>query len=359
MWNESLALWKLAPAGLTASGAREASAGQVGAFYSNVDKTITIVDSGYPLDSRQAVALLVHEYTHALQDAAFDLTVLERSFADLDRSMAGSAVIEGDASVVEDLANVGLFGDQPSDIGWGKVFDRWRVAARRRAFESAIPVTLAWVHFNYPFGTPFVHAARSSGGGWASVDSLFQAPPSGAREVLAGYGAAEPTGGPWAEDLGADTVAVLPAPLAYFDFDRMGAWIFELFVNRAIPETKRPVVHLRGDALSIFEDGVTGGIAAVWRLRFASFEEATSLRDAFQQFATPDLGNWIAVRLLEGDLVLIAGNGQAAIPAAGEPLIFQSPPPKTTAATSGAAGWLHASGVRTCTSRPSEVEPAP
>jgi hypothetical protein len=270
-WNAGLAVLGLAPADNTAATDRAASAAQLGGVYSFTAKQITIVDGGQPLDSVPWVGLLVHENEHAIQDARFGLSDLYANHAfDLDHALAFGSVFEGEATLVEDLADTGFFGLAADDIPWPNVFERWEANARNAARSSPLPVSLAWSHFRYPFGTAFVKGALDATG-WSGVDALFTLPPGGTRQVIAGFGVLEPAGGPWVEDLGDDAVPVLGDGYDYVGTDRLGAWLFEVFVKRLRDEYSYGTVDLprllRSDALSIFQDRNTGGAVAVWRLR--------------------------------------------------------------------------------------------
>ena len=67
-------------------------------FYDKIDKRMVVVsDAGLDVEARITYA---HEYTHALQDAAFGLDSLETDVAgEDDRGLARTALIEGDATV--------------------------------------------------------------------------------------------------------------------------------------------------------------------------------------------------------------------------------------------------------------------
>lgn len=71
---------------------------QVLGFYDKVDKRMVVVsDAGLDVDARITYA---HEYTHALQDAAFGLESLQTDApGEDDRGLARTALIEGDATV--------------------------------------------------------------------------------------------------------------------------------------------------------------------------------------------------------------------------------------------------------------------
>jgi hypothetical protein len=71
---------------------------QVLGFYDDTDKRMVVVsDAGLDVEARITYA---HEYTHALQDAAFGLDSLQTDApGEDDRGLARTALIEGDASI--------------------------------------------------------------------------------------------------------------------------------------------------------------------------------------------------------------------------------------------------------------------
>jgi hypothetical protein len=330
-WNAALSLLRLAPDDATSARAIRRPIDSPFLFYSSPEKRITIVQGGWALDSPEAVAMLVRENIHALQDSWFGLAEFHQQFSvDFDRTLAARAIIEGEATLVQDLATIGLFGESPEEIRWDQVFEKWKKDTLLLTGQTSAPFTFTRNVFPYVYGAAFVHAASDGGKRWETVDALHRAPPSSSREVMAGFGAADPTGGPWAEDLGPDSVPVPPPGLTYFDSDHLGAWIFDAFMARLQLEDP-PAFQLRGDVFSILEiPFAESPVAAVWRLRFASFDEAAAVH-AFITRALRDSGPLRAshVRQIERDLVLIAVDDplQASgyFPPA-EPLVFQAAP---------------------------------
>lgn len=187
-------------------------------------------------------------------------------------------------------------------------------------------MTLASFHFDYPFGTKVVHD-RAGAGGWAGVDALFAAPPSGTRELLAGPDAPEPAAGPWAEDLIDDAVPVLPARFTIQSADRMGAWIAGLFFERAaLPFSRAAAEGLRGDVLSTYRDTVSGGVVGFWRFRFSSVELASTVAAGAVVW---DNGR---ARQVDRDVTLTIAGDPGSLLEIPEDLTFQPVPPTTAAA---------------------------
>ncbi len=342
-WMAGLALLRLAAPDVSVAEASQEGAAWVAAFYDPGTRSITIIDRGRPLDARGAITLLVHEYTHALQDRTVGLDRFRARLPnDLDRVLASKAVTEGEASLVEDLAALGLFGEAERAIDWPQVFGTWQGRAREAAVETRLPVDQSFGHFPYPFGMPYVHGAYRSGG-FAAVDRLYDEPPASVAQVLAGFGTAEPSGGAWAEELGADAVPVLPERFALVDSDRLGAWLLEVFVDRVLasapPGLDRDRARadlaglgrgLRADRLSIWRDLQTDRTVACWRLRLASAEQADRLAHHLD-----GAGPWVASSR-ERDVVLVASADPEVLALAGPDLTF-GPLPPAGVALAGAA----------------------
>ena len=232
-WNAGLAALGLAPIDNSPGTDGDARATWLGGFYSSQDKQITVIDDGRPLDGWPFIALLVHEYVHAIQDARFDLAQLHATHdTDLDQVARARRRDRGRRDVHR-RSRVGgiLRGRRRRDPLGGGV----RPMARRRALRGA-PVAASGHVVALAFSLPVrdrVHeggARRRRGGRTSTVCSRRR--PSGTREVMAGFGAAEPTGVAWAEDLGADAVPILDERFAYVGADRMGAWLLEVFLDR-------------------------------------------------------------------------------------------------------------------------------
>jgi hypothetical protein len=189
------------------------------------------------------------------------------------------------------------------------VFSYWQVWSRQQALRSPMPAYMAWGQFPYPYGTPYAQAAYQVQA-LAGLDALYTQPPASAAQVLAGYGATPAGGGTWSEELGDLSVPQAPAPYAYFDGDRLGAWMWLVFCDRLINRTAvrsgasaliRSRTALKADRFSILRDPAGGQLLAAWRLRFDSASLATQLG----QILTAD--GW-KVATVDRDLVVLGGN---------------------------------------------------
>lgn len=335
---DALALMDLADPGVTPQTAATALSGRVAAFYSPGDKRITIVtedgDDG-PLDGAWNTSLLVHESTHALQDAAGRLAFpLGDDDTSYDRLLVRGALVEGEASLVESLATLGLFDHAASDVPWDRLFARLHPLAERIAAASPVPADLAYSYFAYPFGLSTAYRAYATSG-TAGLAGLWSSPPLSTRQILLPPGAPE-LAAPVVEDLGPEAVPALPSEFAFLDGARMGAFVFKLFLLRpqlrsgqapGSASTDALVAKLRGDYLALFWRG--DHPVATWRLRFADRAMALQAANHLGQAAR----HWSMVTI-DRDLILYAPSGSVNTPPGGEDLAkllatatWKTPPP--------------------------------
>ena len=149
-------------------------------LYSPPDKRLWVVTKDGKAEdasalSRDEKATLAHELVHALQDASFDLdTTLQSVLDDLDRNLAYTAVIEGDAVTHERLYA------QRFALGTGA----GRLAAFALAPRADVPPGIEReLRFPYSAGADWVTALRARSG-TARIDELLRTPPSATALIL-------------------------------------------------------------------------------------------------------------------------------------------------------------------------------
>jgi hypothetical protein len=135
-------------------------------------------------------------------------------------------------------------------------------------------------------------------------------------------------------------VPILDASFAYVAAERMGAWLFAVFLEPLRTGAYRAdelPQRLRGDVLSVFHHEPTGGAVTFWRLRLGSVAHA--------DFALSEAARLLpAARshsLNNGDLVIIAASSAATLEAAPIGLEYQPIPPAAPAAAPLAARLGH------------------
>jgi hypothetical protein len=333
---DALALLFLADRGVTPQELAQARSARVGAFYDLETKGITIVTDGdRALDTVFDVSVLVHEFTHALQDAAgrlpFPLADGDTSY---DRFQARGVLVEGEASLTESLATLTLYDRSPGKVPWTTLLPALQSLSERYAAAAPVPLDLAYSYFAYPFGLSTMYRAYAAAG-TAGLDRLWAEPPLSARQVMYQLATTAPNAGldgPIVEDLADQAVPVLAADMAYLEGDRQGAFVFKLALLRAEQRlrlgplsgaSEQLVAGLRGDFFTYAGKVDNQGALVVWRLRFATPELAS-----LAAFHLPRLSSRWTVSPLGGrDLVLAAQTSGSPVFFTAEVGAWQAPPP--------------------------------
>ena len=148
-------------------------AGQVLGFYDFEDQRMVVVtDAGLTAEAQITYA---HEFTHAMQDAAFDTGAFhDEQSEDDDAALAQLALEEGDATVAMfQWAFANLAPDELGSIGATPLPDM-----------SSIPDWMVkQLEFPYLAGSTWVASLWSSGG-WDAVDAAYDQPPASTEQVL-------------------------------------------------------------------------------------------------------------------------------------------------------------------------------
>ncbi len=148
-------------------------ADQVLGYYDfDEERMVVVTDAGLTATARITYA---HEYTHALQDAAFDTAAAHDQLnGEDDAKMARVALEEGDASTAMVLWAIGhLTAEELLDIQATPIPD-----------TSGIPDWMVrQLEFPYVAGAEFVGQLYASGG-WDAVNAAYADPPSSTEQVL-------------------------------------------------------------------------------------------------------------------------------------------------------------------------------
>ncbi len=299
---DALALLYLADADVTPFDSARARSARVGAFYDGTTKGITIVTDGdRTLDGVFDVSVLVHEFTHALQDVegrlAFPLADGDDSY---DRFMARGALVEGEASLTESLATLILYNQARESVPWTPLFTRLHRLSALLGANTSVPLDLAYSYFSYPYGLSTLYRAYDLGG-TLGVEGLWAAPPTSAREVMAGSLA------PQLAPREMPVFAGLPDGYKLVEQDRLGAFVFRLFLIRCAAFARAPLERAEADELAAnltgdaFTYATSPGLTPllIWRLRFATAAQANFASTYF----SPLSPNW-RVEQAERDVVI-------------------------------------------------------
>lgn len=157
---------------------------QLGGYYDPKKKRF-VMAAWLPALVQETVA--VHELTHALQDQYYDLgALLDPTSDNSDRSMATSALVEGDASAVmvdNERRARGLAGiEKEGNIDM--LVLQQVLGAGFASPTGGVPESLkAMLLFPYTSGLRFVHAVLRTGG-YSAVGRAYSRSPSSTREIL-------------------------------------------------------------------------------------------------------------------------------------------------------------------------------
>jgi hypothetical protein len=152
---------------------------QVAGLYDDKTKHMYVVSTNHDAGAIERF-VYSHEYTHALTDQAFDLRkVVGADTDESDRTLARSALIEGDATLAMTLwAQNNL---SPQEL-------LQAAAAADPASQAVLDRMPAILKdpllFPYTNGLQLALGGYTSGGGYAGVDDLYRNPPDSTEQVL-------------------------------------------------------------------------------------------------------------------------------------------------------------------------------
>jgi hypothetical protein len=266
-WNRGLSLFGLAPEQYDREDQLRAQSAQVAAAYIPKHKRVLVIDRGKPMDDIDAVAILAHEFVHALQDSELNLERYGEHWGKTyDSSLALTGLIEGEAVHYQLLASLDHRGLTVDRIDWKAFYADWRESELKDAAEDTAPVQNAGLRFPYAFGGGFV-TQNWLVGGRRQIEALFEKPPRATREILFG---------PAAEDLAPILSEVrahgLPALGPSFEPQgkaTLGAWVTNIYARRvALQEPERWELSraLAGDVFTVQHNADTGQTIAAWHL---------------------------------------------------------------------------------------------
>jgi hypothetical protein len=147
-------------------------------FYDQDKKALFV--RGTDLDDVDTRVTLVHELTHALQDQHFDLTKLDRGVETSGEDFALTALVEGDATSIEDDYLFSL-SDEEQDAYFAAEPDD---TVDSTPTASDIPPVLdLFVGGPYIYGSRYLEVLRDAGG-VKRVNRAFGKPPTSEEQII-------------------------------------------------------------------------------------------------------------------------------------------------------------------------------
>jgi hypothetical protein len=252
-------------------------AGQVLGFYDVEDQRMVVVtDAGLTAEAQITYA---HEFTHAMQDGAFDTGAFHDGEAeDDDQALARLALEEGDATVAMfQWAFGNLAPDQLGSIGATPLPDM-----------SGIPNWMVkQLEFPYLAGSTWVSSLWASGG-WDAVDAAYDQPPLSTEQVLhpEKYISDEAP----ADVADPDVIALMgsgwePVESSTVGEAMLGIWLGAMGVSQSDADVA--AAGWGGDRLSVAA-GPDDSWAMAWRIGWDTVAQATEFAEAYAEI-TADL----------------------------------------------------------------------
>lgn len=262
---------------------------QVAGFYDPFQKRMVVItEAGL---SAEAQVYFAHEYTHALQDGAFEIFTRQDQLTDDDPIAASQALTEGDASIVMvQWAFANLAPEELLQIGSTPLPDMTGIPEWMTA-QLLWPYTAGIEFLTTVSGLSIVPGGDASGG-WSTVDEIYANPPISTEQVLHPdkYRAGE-------EPLPVEAVGlsqILGAGWQDLEPNTMGEALLDIWLTElgSSYPTSVAAAGWGGDRLAVAE-GPDGEWAMAWRIAFDTaadqdeFEAALQSVDGFGGYRTP------------------------------------------------------------------------
>ena len=251
----------------------------VAAYYDDGSDTVTIIDRGGKTDLREDTTTLAHELVHAAQrrDVGFGTIATWGSTA--DNVNARYALVEGEATLYENLVDTLLRKLSAHDLQWDKYHADWIASARKQIAMDPAPWRLARSSLRYPLGSRLLTTV------W------LKAGPLGVRRALA----AHPTTTRYLMDVHGSHIAEgkVPEPCKaptppegykVISTTTLGAWASYAFATRMLMESDAWNFgrDTRSDAFTIYAND-DKQLAVVWQLQFRSEAVAGAFVEALAE----------------------------------------------------------------------------
>ncbi len=273
-------------------------------FYDDQERRMVVVtDTGLDVG---AMVTYAHEYTHALQDAAFDLDALDRDTeGEDDMAIARTTLVEGDATIVmlvwafnnlspQELEEYASGLEVPDTAG----IPQWMVDQVSFTYETG----LTWV--GALAGSPIAPQ-------FGPVDEAYADPPDSTEQVM------DETLEAWREreepiEVEApDIVGVLGEGWSEVEETTMGQAMIQIMLEywgAPLAEAEAAAAGWGGDRV-VVANGPDDAFVAAWRLAWDASTDAGEFVAAYEA-AAADLGFPVSVVEADGEVVVFHASSQ-------------------------------------------------
>ncbi len=267
---------------------------QIAGFYDSELKAMYVVQ-GVGFGGNEKITY-AHEYTHVLQDQVYGLDEglglnEESCEEDSERCAAVTALIEGDASIMEVL----WFQKYGTEEDYQDLMEAYE-SYESPVLDSAPPYISADLYFPYEYGYTFVELLYGQGG-FDAVDAVYVNPPVSTEQIL--HPELYPDDKPVIVQL-PDLTDILGGDWSLADQNVMGEWYTYLILNKGcdegfqLPETlaSDAAEGWGGDAYAFYLNETTDDVVFILDAVWDTTQDADEFFEAFIQYA--DL-RWEAV----------------------------------------------------------------
>lgn len=288
-WGAGLIMLGLMPAAVSAGAAdRDNAVSNVAAYFSYEYADITIVDRGEPMDAPDTNKLLAHEYVHALQAEVDGLLEHQERTAGLtDVQHATRSLVEGEATLMEDLAYAALFNLPEAELHHAQHYEDRVLWSRSSALLAPAPFLEArWI--TYGVGAGYLWQVYQAAG-MEGLRALWHRQPATMVQWMSG-----PDAEPGAADRWLQSFACRRPEAPGDDYelqfrDSLGALVLQLLLGVHDGDQRRQAaaawdsaLDWRGDRYLVF-GSEAGATAVSWQVRMSSEDAAAHLEAALER----------------------------------------------------------------------------
>ncbi len=288
---------------------------ELAGFYDLRKKDLVIVESPLAkganitrVQKLETINVVAHELTHGLQDQNFNIgATLAQAKNDDDRSVALSAVVEGDATLAAFGYIAGRMDDEVLNVFVKHIPDMEKEFAEKTR-DVPLGVREPFI-FQYMYGARFVAEAYHRNG-WSGVDALYAHPPQTTQQIM----------NPW---MYFDRAAPRPevhlagyekvlAGWKQAEVSTFGELLLRVLIQSTLGKDSAYVALANawgGDSAVILVKGES--VTILWLVAFTNEESAATFADAYGNAFDRINGARTAHRLVRNgrEVFVIAGDG--------------------------------------------------
>lgn len=235
---------------------------------------IVLIDRGVPFDEPGVNGVLVHEFTHALQDRAIGIDAFYEAYGtNADSQLAAGAMVEGEARLLQLRHDISALGLEPSEIDLNRALESRILGQWQELVESPSALAASQSLFAYAYGARYLNHVFQTGGPRGIADA-WASPPTTTHELLASE---RKVFEPDFEPVEFEGPTLLGGVTPAFEFP-LGAWgLFVLAAKRGFDfeSASEAAQAWRGDTYFSYERD--DDAAAIWFVELADARTAEDL----------------------------------------------------------------------------------